>query len=326
MPFTNKVKLYKIDLTLNEKDRWKNVIENEMKYAKLMIKESKEYNNPLSKILFNLGKGAIGILYRKYGGLYVDEMKSWADALNISLNEFIALNCQYELNHLFACTAAAYWNNNLGMVHIRNMDWEIDGMGKATRIFEFVKGKRRFVTVGVPGQICVISGMLPHKYSITMNYAPTKSMPSYNGFGPLFLLRNVFETCNTFNSAVRKIKNTRLVTNALFLVCGLEKGQACVIERTKREARVRYIKDSYITLGNHFKSKTFAYLNSDEDLPEDSNDRECAIENNLLKLGNRPSILKIAKCLDTEPVLNEYTSQQMVFIPKIGEYKIWRRI
>lgn len=331
MPFTSKIKKYEIDLYQEQNHRWSNVIRNEKNNARLMIENSKKDLGWIGGTFFDIIKKPIGILYKQYGGLYIGEMKSWAEALHLSINEVIALNCQYELNHAytslnFGCTAAVTWVKGLGMVHLRNMDWELDAMGRATRIFEFRKGKRKFITIGVPGQIGVLSGMLPGKYSVTINYAPTDASPWFNGYGPLFLLREVFEECDTYEEAVKELKNNKLATNVFYLVCGTKRDQACVIERTKKEYSVRYIKDSYLTLANHFKSQKFIDLNYDDELFEDSCNREDAITNKIEKLGSSPSITKLANCLDIEPALNEDTCQQMIFVPKTGEYKVWRRI
>lgn len=328
MPFTTRIRKYTINLKEEESKRWDKVINSEIEYAKLMIENSKKDIILIQRSLLKIFKKPIGLLYKLYGGLYIEEMKSWAEALDININEVITLNCQYELNHIrlslnFGCTAAAVWVKGLGMIHLRNMDWELDKMGKATRIFEFKEGRRKFVTVGVPGQIGVLSGMLPQKYSVTINYAPTSTNPWFGGYGPLFLLREVFESCDTFDEAVKELKTADLATNVLFLVCGTKQDEACVIERTKTKSSVKYIEHSYITLGNHFKSKKFSEFNDDE-LYEDSSEREFAIANKIEKLGISPSLTKLANCLDVEPTLNENTCQQMIFIPKSGQYKVWR--
>lgn len=328
MQFTSRIRKYTIDLKEEEYERWYKVINSEIEDAKLMFENSKKDIGFLSRSLLKIFKNPIGSFYKLYGGLYIGEMEAWADGLDIKMNEVIALNCQYELSHArfsynFGCTAAAVWVESLGMVHLRNMDWELEGMGKATRIFEFISGKRKFVSVGVPGQIGILSGMLPKKYSITINYAPTSTNPWFNGFGPLFLLRDVLENNDTFDEAVKHLKKTDLATNVFFLVCGAKRNEACVIERTKTKSSVKYIEDSYITLGNHFKSRKFYDLNDDE-LMEDSTERENALQKKLNKLGTNPSLNDLANCLDAKPTLNNDTCQQMIFIPKTGQYKVWR--
>jgi len=132
--------------------------------------------------------------------------------------------------------------------------------------------------------------------------------------------------CFIIREAVKKLKNSKLATNVFYFVCGIKKDEACVIERTKDKSSVKFIKGSYITLGNHFKSRKFQKLNWDEDLNEDSMKREVTLKQMLDNLNDHPSIDELASCLDDEPTLNDDTCQQMIFIPKTGEYKVWRWI
>src|SRR5579871_4664320 len=146
------------------------------------------------------------------------------------------LNCAYELSHLrvpklFGCTAGVRWFDGLGMVHVRNLDWPLPTMAAATRLFRFRKGNREFVSVGVPGQVSVLSGMLPGAYSVTINWAPPTSMPTFQ-FGPAFLLRHTLENCDSYAAAVQTLQRTPLSTSVFYTVCGAERDQACVIERT----------------------------------------------------------------------------------------------
>ena len=101
---------------------------------------------------------------------------------------------------LFGCTAGVRWLDGLGMVHLRTLDWPLATMGQATRFFRFQRGAREFVSVGVPGQVGVLSGMLPGGYSVTINWAPPIGRPSFD-FGPTFLLRDTLETCDRYDDA-----------------------------------------------------------------------------------------------------------------------------
>jgi hypothetical protein len=63
-------------------------------------------------------------------------------------------------------------------------------MGPATRLFRFHRGARKFVSVGVPGQVGVLSGILPYAYSVTINWAPPVAFPSFNLADP-FLYQKI---------------------------------------------------------------------------------------------------------------------------------------
>ena len=277
-------------------------------------------------------------LYQASGGLYRGEIESWANGLGVSAGTATLLNCAYELSHLrwpkiFGCTAGVCCVEGVGLVHVRSLDWPLPTMGPATRLFRYRQGTREFVSVGVPGQVGVLSGMLPFGYSVTINWAPPAAFPSFD-FGPTFLLRDVLETCDTYDEAVQRLTETRLSTSVFFTVCGIELGQACVIERTQRESRrVRPMLGSVLTQANHHDAARFATNNDELSEIEGSDEvfslagstaRQQLLASALSDGGAARSLDVAAKCLNIAPVLNDDTCQQMVFCPRTGEVKAWR--
>src|SRR5262245_47442081 len=237
--FTTDVPTYWIDLGRDEAKRWEEVISREKAAAGRLIQEAGGQFARVPELL----RWVFARLYQRFGGLYRGEIASWAGALGVSLGTVTILNCAYELSHLrwpklFGCTAGLRWVEGVRMVHVRSLDWPLATMGGATRLFRFRRGAREFVSVGVPGHVGVLSGMLPRAYSVTINWAPPASFPSFD-FGPAFLLRDTLETCDSYDAAVRTLTETRLATSVFFTVSGTAKDQACVIERTQREAVVR---------------------------------------------------------------------------------------
>src|SRR5262249_3160396 len=208
------------------------------------------------------------------GGLYRDEIKAWADALGVSAGTVTLLNCAYELSHVrlrrpFGCTAGVRWVAGLGPVHVRNLDWPLAGLGDATCLFRFRRGERMFLVVGVPGQVGVLSGMLPGAYSVTINWAPPAHAPTFR-FGPALLLRDTLETRNSYATAVEALRKTPVAASVFFTVCGTEAGQACVIERTPRSAVVRPLDGPVVVQANHHVGARFAANNADlDDVEED---------------------------------------------------------
>jgi predicted choloylglycine hydrolase len=253
------------------------------------------------------------------------------------------LNCIYELNHLkqssvasriFGCTAGVRWFNGLGMVHVRNLDWPLTNLGQATRLFRFRYGKREFVAVGIVGYVGILSGMLPGRYSVTINWAPPVSPPTFN-FGPTFLLREALEECDNYEEVVYRLKHTPLSTSVFFTVCGIHKGQACVIERTQTRASVRKLRGSVIVQANHHVVKGFAKNNkvlyeTDEEDEESfcaHSERRMAVLDSVLRKIRPPYVIdRVADVLNAKPVLNENTYQRMIFRPSTGVVKVWRRL
>jgi hypothetical protein len=332
--FLADVPTYVIDLETIESQRWTEVIARDKMVADRLVEEAGTAFARVPELL----RWVFARLYHRFGGLYREEIASWADALGVSLGTATILNCAYELSHLrwpklFGCTAGVRWVDGLGMVHVRTLDWPLATMGAATRLFRFRRGAREFVTVGVPGQVGVLSGMLPHAYSVTINWAPPAAFPSFD-FGPTFLLRDTLETCDNYDAAVRMLSQTRLSTSVFFTVCGTEKDQACVIERTQREAAVRPLTGAALVQANHHVAGCFVKNNEDlHDVAED--EEEFSIEGSSLRADilskalaeiGLPCLLEnAAHVLDIPSVLNKFTCQQMVFCPRSGGVQVWRR-
>src|SRR5205085_2393841 len=92
-------------------------------------------------------------------------------------------------------------------------------------------------------------------------WAPPAALPTFADFGPTFLLRDVFETCDTYGAAVDKLSATRLSTSVFFTVCGVGKEEACVIERTQRQAVVRAPVNGVLVQANHHLSAALSKNN-----------------------------------------------------------------
>jgi hypothetical protein len=332
--FTTDVPAYLIDLDRDEGRRWGEVISREKTVASRVVQEAGSQFERVPELL----RWVFARLYQRSGGLYRGEIAAWAEALGVSLGTATILNCAYELSHLrwpklFGCTAGARWVDGLGMVHVRNLDWPLATMGAATRLFRFRRGAREFVSVGVPGQVGVLSGMLPLAYSITINWAPPVAFPCFE-FGPAFLVRDTLETCDSYDAAIRALTETPLSTSVFFTVCGTAPGQACVIERTQREAVVRPVAGPVLVQANHHVARRFAKNN--EDILEGEGDQDLfslagsgkradALNRALAEIPVSCTLETVANALNGAPVLNQDTCQQMVFRPASGEVKVWRK-
>jgi hypothetical protein len=324
------VPTYVIDLGHEEATRWGEVISREKEVAAQLVRDIAREFERVPEVL----RWVFARLYQASGGFYGGEIGAWADALGVSLGTVTMLNCAYELSHLrvpklFGCTTGVRWADGLGMVHLRTLDWPLPGMGEATRLFRFRRGAREIVSVGVPGQVSVLSGMVPGAYSVTINWAPPASMPSFD-FGPAFLLRDTLENCDSYGAAVDVLRRTPLSTSVFYTVCGAEDGQACVIERTRRAAAVREMVGPALAQANHHVAARFVRNNKvlgqveGEGFHEDSGRRAEALWRSLAAVGPAFSLDDAAAALNVPPVLNPYTVQQMAFCPRTGEVRVWR--
>lgn len=333
--------VYEIDLSLPESKRWSHVIAAEKKDTRALMKEASAQLEalPIPKGLIKAAMAAFKVGYKFSGGRYLAEMEAWASAMGMPVNEVLVMQCTYEISHAYeqfpnlGCSSGIFYTKKLGMCHVRNMDWALATLGQATRLYTFRNGNRKFHVVGVLGLVGALSGMLPKAYSVTINYAPASKIPGFD-FGPLFLLREVLETCDTYTDAVAMLRDMPLSSNVFFSVCGSKSGQACVIERTRKDAAIRRFRGTPLCQTNHFNTRKFAKDNAPakaeyEDyttLYEDSRDRHFCLKNQLADLPKSSSLEHAASVLDIEPVFNEDTCQQMVFCPAKGSMEVWRYV
>jgi hypothetical protein len=334
--FAADVPEYTIDLELPEALRWAEVIAAERAAAARLLAEAAREFERVPKLVRRVFAG----LYQLSGGLYCDEIKAWADALGVSTGTLTLLNCAYELSHIrlprpFGCTAGVHCAEGLGPVHVRNLDWPLAGLGDATCLFRFRRGQRTFLVVGVPGQVGVLSGMLPGAYSATINWAPPARNPTFRFFGPAFLLRDTLDTRNSYDTAVEALRETPVSASVFFTVCGTRAGQACVIERTRRSAVVRPLDGPVVVQANHHVGARFAANNADlDDVEPDEQEfsregsaaRAEALAQALGAASEPATLEEAARVLDVGPVLNKFTCQQMVFCPRTGDMRVWRRL
>jgi len=119
-----------------------------------------------------------------------------------------------------------------------------------------------------------------------------------------------------------------------FTVCGATPEQACVIERTQREAVVRPMPGPVLVQANHHVAGRFAKNNADileAESEEDvfslagSSQRAETLTSALAEIPDSSSLETVANTLNRAPVLNRDTCQQMVFCPGRGELTVWRK-
>lgn len=337
--WTSETPTYVIDLQQDEATRWREVIAAEKITAfRLAAEAALEIEN-----VPEIARWLFGRWYTLGGGPYLKEINAWADALGVSHGTVTMLNCSYELSQLrlgnplsklLGCTAGVRWIDGVGIVHARTLDWPLNSLGNATRLFRFRCGQREFVSIGIIGYLGVLSGMLPHRYSATINWAPPSSLPSFNS-GPTFVLRRTLEECDTYAEAVERLTHTPLSASVFYTVAGVEPGQGCVIERTRSKAIVHQMGQGVVTHANHHVAEHFSRSNQDlcaietsagESAYENSCRRAEVLAKAILDFQPSRDLEDLEAALSLEPILNENTYQKMIFCPRTGALKVWRRL
>lgn len=253
---------------------------------------------------------------QEYTPVYED-IQAWSRGTGINENELILANLVYELSS--ACTAVAFnLPHSKGVAHVRNMDWPMIGIGPHSCIIEYIGACGPFTTLGWPSYLGVLSGIAKGRFSATINQAPKEDWLPTTGWPASFALRYVFENCQNYEDAVSDLLDTTLSTPALYMLAGVEPGEACVIEHAGEEAHRRDMKGGIVAVANHYEKKTLTGLN-DEDCSDSRARRRCAVAG--AKASRSPKTpTQFLDVLNDCSVLHDFTAQQMAFIPKTGKH------
>lgn len=333
-----------IDLSLPASKRWAEVIDTEKEAARVLFTEAKKEYQGVPEILLE----GFGWLYQQYDGPFQAEFQTWAKALGLSFGEMVSVNCGYELDHLenrwsipdlfqkiiVGCTTGICEIAGQGMVHLRSLDWDINEMGKATRLFRFKSKSHEFISVGFPGFLGVLSGMVPGEYSAMINWAPPSDMPDFH-YGPSFLLRKTLEECTTYEQARHRLSHVKLSTSVFYTLCGKETGQACVIERSADSFKIR-------SLDNGLEAQSNNYVSTDQQdrnallhtaykadpLIKTTEERRDTMLKQLQEVKKKQAadLGELLQALNPAPLTNEETIQRMVFCPAKGEMQVERSL
>lgn len=337
MRYISRTPTYEIDLSRPARQRWNDVVDNEIDNIDYLLREARE-SCELPSWLFEITSRVVGSQYEQYVGRHLKEMEGFSRRTGESLSSIITLNYLYELSHFdwesfgspFGCTAGMKHITGMGMVHVRSMDWPIEAIGEMTRIFRFRCPGHDFISIGVPGYFGVLSGMVPGEYSAAINWAPPTGDVLYDA-SPSTLLRDTLTKCHSYEQAKRMLSETSISTPVFFTLCGRD--DACVIERQTDCAVIREMgrKKSLVQANHHMveefedNNEEITWVDEDDEvsLLEDSEERYSVMRRELNKA---KTIKGLFKCLNTEPVKNEESYQQMIFIPVSGDYFVKRLV
>jgi len=161
-----------------------------------------------------------------------------------------ALNTSYE----WCCTCGVGEDPQGGVRLLRVLDWRQSGLGRALIVVWQRGPAGDFANITWPGFVGVITAMAPGRFAVAINQPPMMSWrlsPPIDwlvgrvgvwrsrDLPPAHLLRQVCETCASYDEARQRLLSTPLCLPALFTLAGTEPGQGCVIERTQHCAAER---------------------------------------------------------------------------------------
>jgi hypothetical protein len=174
---------------------------------------------------------------------YVGEIESIATTLAFPGVWF--LNGSYE----WGCTTHAREADVPWL--LRTLDWPFPGLGRHLEIARMAGPAGEFYSATWPGFAGVLTAMAPDRFSIAINQAPLWRRTRHRYFRlidvaanaittwslrhipPDQLLRQVFETCATFEKARATLETTPIARPVIYTLAGCAPGERCVIERTE---------------------------------------------------------------------------------------------
>lgn len=172
------------------------------------------------------------------------------------------LNLSYE----WSCTSAVGAPpSGRGNRLLRTLDWPLDGLGRNVVVARHDSDVGPWFNVTWPGFVGAATAMAPGRFAAAINQPPMRRFtPScwldwaierarlrHRSFiPPMHLLRQVFETCRTFEDAKAMLFDRPIAVPAFFSLSGTTPIEGCVIERTETTAHVR--QGGRASIANHW--------------------------------------------------------------------------
>ena len=327
------VSMYTIPYTSSVHIRWTEILESHAEVLFALLEQIKTESSEIPRLLKTSAGWLLHLIYRYSGGLYYDEMQYIAYKTKQSVSSIVAVNCSYELSHLYGgfkplgCTAGVTRHEKHGNIHVRNMDWPWSCIADATIVVRSKTPTHDYVSVTVPGMVGALSGMVPGAYSVTLNWAPSSGV--YVGWSPLMLLRHTLETCKTYEEAKQLLSTSRTSSSVFYMLNGVDK--ACVIERTPKTYVVRNQQKERLVVANHYAASAMrehnAYIHAKNkegaSVYTCSHHRYTELYRNL---DSTHTVTQLRSALNQYPVKNDDTRQQMLMIPKEGMLEVWNAV
>ncbi len=197
-------------------------------------------------------------LRRQRGRLYDEMMGISAE---VGRSGAWLLNLSYE----WTCTTGTGPDpSGTGNRMLRTLDWPMDGLGETVVVAKF-KGKAgAYFNVTWPGFVGVVTAMAPGRFSAAINQPPFRKwsrscwadwainrgrLLASKRTPPAHLLRDVFDTCATYDEAKARLTETPLAAPAFFTLSGTAPDQSCLIEREETAADIL---EGPTTCANHW--------------------------------------------------------------------------
>lgn len=175
---------------------------------------------------------------------YVADIEAIAAALGFP--GIWLLNGSYQ----WGCTALAREEGGSPWL-ARTLDWPFPGLGRHAEVARMRGAAGEYFSVTWPGYAGVLTAMAPGRFAIAINQAPlwrrtrqpwlrfvdiaanaVNTWRNVRHIPPDQLLRAVFEECESFAQARRRLETTPIARPVIYTLAGTRPDERCVIERT----------------------------------------------------------------------------------------------
>ena len=160
--------------------------------------------------------------------------------------------------YLFGCTALADETAD-GPRLRRTLDWPFPGLGRLLEVARSRGAAGEYLNVTWPGFVGVLTAVAPGRFAASINQAPMRQRTllwldyAFNALAglrsdalpPEHLLRQVFDTCASFDEARHRLETVPVARPVLFLLVGCRPGERVVIERDGAGVRT-YAQDTVL--------------------------------------------------------------------------------
>jgi len=158
------------------------------------------------------------------------------------------LNVNYE----WGCTARVAPGKDGKPQLARVLDWPTPGLGRYLMAARVSHGPAPWISLTWPGYTGVLTALAPGRFAAALNQAPMEAplglMPVDWAINhhrlwrsphptPAHLLRDVFEQCDTYEEARKRLMETPLALPTFYALAGTKAGEGCIIERLQTGAR-----------------------------------------------------------------------------------------
>lgn len=316
----NEPREFLIDMTLPAEERWADVIASSRRTAHKLARWTL---NALDRIpLSHIIRGIISASHKRSDSLHDDDLSAWAAGLGMPQRDLMAVNAAYEMAQFgdakLICSSVVMKSRTLGLVHGRNVSWDMRGIGDNTVVYHFVGCPLEYMAISLPAMVGVISGMGPGRFSLTLNRATPQGRPTLD-WSPQTLCRHVLDTARDYDEALELLQDTPLRTPGIFTIASADGERACVVERSHKVAALREFDGSPLLATSHYVAPSIMQYNTAPSLVEVSEASLQAMEN-LAGQQKVEDVTDIFDILNAKDVVTDNTCQQLAFAASEGLY------